>query len=280
MLRKLLKYDFRAILKYWWILAVSSIGLSFIGGICIRILTTVADPPVSENIWTWIVIIAVFGLIACILGLSAFLIATEIFIYVRFYQNLFSDEGYLTFTLPVKRRDILHSKLISGIAVNAMTLFLLIADVFIIVVTGVDSETLAVVRDAVSMFIRELFKTVGALSIVYILEAIVLLLALSVSSFLLTAICITFAAVVAKKHKIFAAIGFYYIAGAVMSVISQLAVIFGTISLAGILSALPEESMLGIISLIILSITAFICAITAALYTLEHYLLDRKLNLS
>lgn len=280
MLRKLLKYDFRAIFKYWWILAISSIGLSFIGGICVRILANSLEPPVSEDIWVWVMLIAVLGLIACILGLSAFLVATEIFIYVRFYQNLFSDEGYLTFTLPVKRRDILNSKLISGLVVNALTICMLIFDVFIILTISNDSETLALIRDAVSIFIQGTFEVVGAISIVYIIEAIILLLAMLISSFLLTLICITFAAVVAKKHKVFAAIGFYYVAGAATSVISQLAVMFGAVSLAGILSALPEKSMLGVVSLIILAITALVCALAAALYTLEHYLLDRKLNLS
>ncbi len=276
MLGKLLKYDLRALFKYWWVVALSSVGLSAVGGVSLRLLisSTVAEEA------PLLAILAMLGLVVTVLGLSAFLIATEIFIYVRFYQNLFSDEGYLTFTLPVRRRDILNSKLISGLLVNFLTATLLVADILGILIIGLDHDTLYVIGESLSMFFGNAFKLMGILSAVYILEAILGLFLLSVAGYLLTLICITFAAVVAKKHKVFAAIGFYYVTGAVLSFVGQIGFMLGAISLAGIFEKIPESSMLWVLSLILLSLILCVGAISVALYSIEHYLIDRKLNLS
>lgn len=276
MLSKLLKYDFRALFKYWWIIALSSVGLSAVGGISLKIFLDSAIT--DEN--PLITILAFFGLIITVLGLSAFLMATEIFIYVRFYQNLFSDEGYLTFTLPVRRRDILNSKIISGLVVNFLTVLLLVADILGILIIGLDRDTLYVTYESIKLLVTGTVEFVGAWCIVYVIEAIIGLFFLSVASYLLTLICITFAAVIAKKHKVFAAIGFYYVTSAVISFVGQMAFMFGSISLAGILEKLPEGSYFGVLSLMVLSLVLCVGAIAVALYSVEHYLLDRKLNLS
>lgn len=276
MLSKLLKYDLRALFKYWWIVALSSVCLTFIGGISLKIFlypTTNADTPL-------VTVLAFFGLIVTVIGLSAFLMATEIFIYVRFYQNLFSDEGYLTFTLPVRRRDILNSKIISGLIVNSLTVILLLAEILVIIVIGIDQPTLYVWSESIGMFLRGTLELLGAWSAVYIIEALIGILFIVTAGYLLTLICITFASVVAKKHKVIAAIAFYYITNAVISFISQLGLMFGSVSLAGILEGIPTDSHFAVLSLMALSLVLSVGAIALALYSVEHYLLDRKLNLS
>lgn len=276
MLSKLLKYDLRALFKYWWIVALSSVCLTFVGGISLKIFlypTTNADTPL-------VTVLAFFGLIVTVIGLSAFLMATEIFIYVRFYQNLFSDEGYLTFTLPVRRRDILNSKIISGLIVNFLTVILLLAEILVIIIIGIDQATLYVWSESIGMFLRGTLELLGAWSAVYIIEALIGILFIVTAGYLLTLICITFAAVVAKKHKVIAAIAFYYITNAVISFISQMGLMFGSVSLAGILEEIPTDSHFAVLSLMALSLVLSVGAIALALYSVEHYLLDRKLNLS
>lgn len=276
MLSKLLKYDLRALFKYWWIVALSSVCLTFVGGISLKIFlypTTNADTPL-------VTVLAFFGLIVTVIGLSAFLMATEIFIYVRFYQNLFSDEGYLTFTLPVRRRDILNSKIISGLIVNFLTVILLFAEILVIIIIGIDQPTLYVWSESIGMFLRGTLELLGAWSAVYIIEALVGILLIVTAGYLLTLICITFASVVAKKHKIIAAIAFYYITNAVISFISQMGLMFGSVSLAGILEGIPTDSHFAVLSLMALSLVLSVGAIALALYSVEHYLLDKKLNLS
>lgn len=107
MLRKLLKYDIKYLLKPWIVTAVGSFLLSFVGGYCAAMI----DSEGSADYEALLVIgIMLFGIsIFCLGGISF------IGSFVRFYHNLYTDEGYLTFTLPVRKGDILLSKFLAGI---------------------------------------------------------------------------------------------------------------------------------------------------------------------
>ena len=282
MLRKLMKYDLRAIFKYWWIVAVSSLGLSVVGGVSLSYLsTTIAPEAVNSEPAVLPLILSILGMIASVLGISGFFLATEIFVYIRFYQGFFSDEGYLTFTLPVKRRDLLNSRLFSALITSATKLAVVIVDIFILLGIGLNSELFNeqnwnALRQALSLAANQL----GFYLVIYIIEAIAILLALSIASTLMIFACISFAAVVVKKHKIFAAIGMYYLVTAVLSFASQILMIVGSISITGIIDAIPNGAVPGFFALLLLSVALFCGAIAVALYTVEHYLLDKKLNLS
>ncbi len=280
MLKKLLKYDLRAIFKYWWIVALSSFGISFIGGAAMKIMMELSLKPEPEGGEVWLIILSMIGMLASIFGMCAFLIASEIFIYVRLYKHFFSDEGYLTFTLPVKRCDLLNSKLLSGVIMTSATFILFALEILIFLMIGLGTETFFTIWEAVAVFIGAAFDTFGATCLAFVLEILIILICLVISSYLMISVCITFAAIIAKKYKIFAAIGIYYLASAIASFGAQIAIIFGSISLAGILSSIPSESISGILALILLAVTLVCMALTAFLYTVELYMLDKKLNLS
>ena len=89
MLKKLLKYDFQSVMKYWWIAAISSLALSFVGGGCVSLLTREKELP--DLVYPFII----FALILVILSFVVFYLMTFIFVFVRFYRNFFTDEGYL-----------------------------------------------------------------------------------------------------------------------------------------------------------------------------------------
>ncbi|WP_251212181.1 hypothetical protein [Adlercreutzia murintestinalis] len=60
------------------------------------------------------------GLAALFLALSMFLlfcacVTTFVVVVVRFYRNLFSDEGYLTLTLPVTAGQLVTAKVLAGL---------------------------------------------------------------------------------------------------------------------------------------------------------------------
>ena len=76
MLAKLLKYDFKSLLKYWWIAAISSIGLSILGGSCITLINTERELP------SVVYVTATFGILATVLGMSAFMNLITILIFV------------------------------------------------------------------------------------------------------------------------------------------------------------------------------------------------------
>ena len=129
MLKKLLSYDFKALFKYWWIGALTTLALSAVGAGCGTILETEKELPGS------VIVFATIGMVLVVLSIFAFIIFSELLVYVRFYKHLFTDEGYLTFTLPVKRHQILSSKLISGFVCCLLTFIVAAADAAIIILT-------------------------------------------------------------------------------------------------------------------------------------------------
>lgn len=276
MLKKLLKYDLRAVFRLWWVMAISSLGLAVIGGICLHTLIGVG---VDERS-TIITIVSALGMLATVIGLSAFLVVTVILIYVRFYKNFFTDEGYLTFTLPVKRSQLLNSKLITTFIATAATELMLILDVMLILAIGLPNFFSSEVWEVLGYFFSVTAKEMGAYFFIYTIEIILLSFLVSLASMLMVCICITLASVIVKKARVITAIGIYYGATTVVTFSGELVYIFGIMLLGNTLPRLSEAAVMGIFALILLVLTLFVAALAVALYLIEYYMLDKKLNLA
>ncbi len=275
MLSRLLKYDFRAILKYWWLAAVTSVGLAAIGGVCAVILDNNFVQQIAFKT------IAGLGLFLSILGMVAFTILSEILIYVRFYRHFFTDEGYLTFTLPVKRSDLLTSKLVSAMTVSVMTGIVVALDIGIIIAFLMGDRLFdAQMWERRLEMIRELWDVLGGYMILYILQVLLLMLVLTVLSIMLMYCCITVAGIVVKKHKVLAAIGICYAASGVVSFVSQWVLLFGIYGVGAWFSPLSEAALKGVIALVLAVFILFVAAISVGLYVLNLWMIDRRLNLS
>jgi len=277
MLKKLLSYDFKAIFKYWWIGALTTLVLSAVGAGCGSILETEKELPGSVTIF------ATIGMVLVVLSIFAFIIFAELLIYIRFYKHLFTDEGYLTFTLPVKRHQILSSKLISGFVCSLLTILLTIADAAIILLTTFRKDIFVEGwYDKLTNGIKEIIAEDGALYLItFFFEVIlvgVLVLALGI---LFTYLCITFAGAISKKSKLASAILIYYAASSVSSIFMYMFYFFGIASLFGWIDALSNENTQDAILLAILLLLILVISMLCTLaYTLNYRLLDRKLNLN
>lgn len=107
MLKKLLKYDW----KFFWKVptAINAfLGVITLVGI-ISLLTPIweLDSNLLEFLMVVMLMLYYIALIAGSLGVNAY-------IAVRYYKNLYTDEGYLTNTLPVTARQIVLSKVMIG----------------------------------------------------------------------------------------------------------------------------------------------------------------------
>lgn len=76
--------------------------------------------------------IGIIMLMFYILFIYAIAIATNIYLAVRFYKNLFTDEGYLSFTLPVKPYMHLWSKGICMVIWQVVNLVMIVLSVCIL----------------------------------------------------------------------------------------------------------------------------------------------------
>lgn len=276
MLKKLLKYDFKSVFKYWWIAAVTITALSIGAGFCGEILNSEKELPAAALVISTLVIVLVA------LSLFAFLTLSQLLVYIRFYKNLFTDEGYLTFTLPVKRNHILNSKLLLGSVTTLTTGLLVIIDILTILCITFRKEIFN------KVFFKDLFdnietivEEVGVLYITsYIFEGLLCIVLFVIISALFTFMCITIASIIAKKAKIVTAIALYYGASSLITFFTQMFFMFGIGSITKWVFELSDETIKLVVFLILLMAVFFLGAIAMAFYTFQYRMLDRKLNLS
>lgn len=279
MLKKMLHYDFKAILKFWWIGLLSTLILSLGAGLCGSLLTSEKEFPDIINIMsTFVIVIAV-------ISLFAFLFMTSIMIYVRYYKNLFSDEGYLTFTLPLKRSQVLNSKFISGLIMSLLTMFA-------VAIETVIGLCIAFYRDIFNkQFYNEIKVVIEEISNekafdeLITMFALILIIVVTVyaASLLFTFLCITVGSVITRKNKVATAIGIYYGATAVLTFAGQIFALFGMSGLVNWgdkIIAYDEFIFFYYLFGAFLVIIFFVATIAAILYAINYWLLDKKLNLS
>lgn len=269
MLKKLLKYDFIAVYRYWWIAALVSFVLSLCGGGCMLIWD------VEKELPQIVYIVTIFIFVLVILSYVVFSILSLILVFTRFYKNFFTDEGYLTFTLPVKRSSLLNSKLIVGITTSLITGLVCIFNILCMICIGLgkyifNPDFMDSLLEGIYRFVTD----IGWYLPVYIVEILTIIILSITFSTLLLFFCITFASIITKKAKVITAIGIYYLVNSIISFVTQIFTIFGASIFTGVLDSKAATSML------LLTLLLFIAMFCAMLYTLEYWLIDRKLNLN
>ena len=275
MLKKLLKYDFLSAFKVWWIAAVTSFGLSFLGGYAVTLIRSPRDlPDVVDSSAGLMLFISIFSLFA-------FVTLSEIIILVRYYKNFFTDEGYLTFTLPVKTGNLINSKLIMGVVVTVSTLIVLAFNICIILGIGFfdkifNKEFFKYVFEIIDAVISEF----GVYLFVYILEAIVIFILASAFSLLLMFCCIALASLITRKGRVATAIAIYYGVNCVLSFVMEMVMIFGVRGIGIRLEALSDKVLYPTVAVILLAIILLFGLASVMLYTLQYFMVDRKLNLN
>jgi hypothetical protein len=275
MLKKVLKYDCRTLFRIWWIAAVVTVAMSVLGGFAQTVYQREGRVP---EIITVTAGMAMFFAYLCMVLL---VILSEVLVFMRYYRNFFTDEGYLTFTLPVKRETLLNSKILSGLALMAASGGVCILGNFLMFFIS-DFElfrTGEYFRNVASVF-REIPVEIRGYLLVYLLEALLILGLLLILSLLFLYCCITFGSMIVKKGKLLASIGIYFGAHSIFSFNSQLLTIFGTASIGVWMDDLSLDATPKIVILLLLAIILLLAVFSALIYAFTYWMLGRKLNLN
>lgn len=269
-MKKLLKYDCKDLFKYWWIVATITFILSILGGLCLKINNYDKELPAIVYVMSAVIMALV------VFSFAVFALLTVIITFARFYRNFFTDEGYLTFTLPVKKSQLLASKLISSTFITILTALVCIVNGFTIFYIAEGSDFI----EELVQFIEELVKHLGIYTWVYLLEGILILIAAAVFSYLLMFCCITFGSIITKKAKVLASIGIYYGVYNILFVIFEIFILFGAETISRWMYDFSMQATKGVVALILFGILLFISLFCSLLYTLQYWMIDRKLNLN
>ncbi len=121
MLKHLLKYEWQATRKVLVIINAFTVIITILGLLTINTLDYELNPGAKS------IVILIFMLYyITILSVS---FAMSIYCAVRFYRNLYTDEGYLMHTLPVTKRQLVISKLLIHSLCMLITELILLASV-------------------------------------------------------------------------------------------------------------------------------------------------------
>ncbi len=112
MLGKLMKYDMKYMARILpWL---------YLGAFCLSLLCSVFFLFMPDGF-----LLEIGTMIIMYVGamfVETLVIMTAVFIIMRIYRSLFSDEGYLTFTLPVKNSTVINAKILTGAIWTSFTL--------------------------------------------------------------------------------------------------------------------------------------------------------------
>ena len=283
MLKKLLKYDLRTTGRFVWIIALFTLLICAFDGILLRASL--------EMLQGGNAVLAVIGMIAFCLGMvsvSMTLPLALLLMFYRFYRHLYTDIGYLAFTLPVSRKQILASKTLSAIFWTLIQLLVIgIGTAFILfcappAADGVYFNSIVYVK--LAALVREVWNGIGAWTVVYAIEILAIMLLGIWITVGFAQMCITVGATVFKKRKLVASVVIYMVASAfVVSVVDIFASVSTVLLADGFIDVLSVSN--GTIQLVSFAIILLIaCVILASVAVFMHLVtldrIERKLSLA
>lgn len=268
MVKKLLKHELLAMGRV--VVLVQAILL--VAAVFMRILLCFEEDQIVYNT------VAFFAWLLYALAVVACLLVPFIMGVLRYYRNLFTAEGYLTFTLPVTPAQHILVKVLSSLIWSAASVVTALLSFGIVTFGDVFREVMLAMAYLTKDFSADLWWNV----IGWVLELIVLLSLTYVAELLLYNACISVGQL-ARKNRILTAVGVYFGYYVVTQILETvLVVVFELIQ-----DRLPIERWLEAMSKhLYLTIHLSMCglivltALFAGLYFLvSHGIIRKRLNL-
>ncbi len=285
MFAKLLKYDFRSLRRFGVPILLALAATAILGALDMVLLINVSEAIVQIDLLpgqepsfflTLSVFATGFGAVFAfvLIGLASSLM--QIMIFVDFYKSLVSDEGYLTFTLPVRAKDILNAKLVNAV------IWQLIVGLASLVAAGIIGfaamAAMGFPWGEVALYWQELLPLLRPLvPYGYIgVEMAILGAASFVNGILLYFGAIFFASVIARKHKVLTAVGCIFGVNMVYGTFSSIA--SSVLSTFGGLIALDSVHVAA--NVILIPSILMMTGLNIAFWFAIKYMMERKVNLS
>ncbi len=258
MLKKLLKHEWNAVARKY--------GLFYLVLGVLTLVTCLIRLIPVENLFFNLGKMAL--LVLYILALIGVFFCSTAMGVVRFYKNMVTEEGYLTFTLPVKVEQLVISKLLVAFAWQMITIVLCLLSVFLVFVPG---------HISFGEFFGELsvmFDSLGGT-----VTTIVVMMVVSIAyQFLFYYLSIAIGQLF-HDHKIVGSVVAYCVLSFVLEMIVMI-LMFAVFGLAGIIDMSASMSALDGVNTMYWFTTALSAVIGVIAYFVTCHLLKKKLNLA
>lgn len=267
MFTKLLKHEWRATCGMLGTLCLVCLGASLLGGFTMRYLMWASTVNTSHNA---MVVLSVLAMIAAMLAVAMVGVAA-LFLYIgRFYKSRFTDEGYLTFTLPVSTHQNLLASLVNTIIGMILVILAIGAALMLWLMIGLPGipEVFQEFLEKLPRIWEGFLYACKTLPWRYVGLFLLCVVTGSVCELILLMLSVTIGATLARKHKILVAVGVYYGIHVALSMVTSVCMAIGALSYAN-----GMGSFFGTMPLLM-------TGTGLASYFLMAWMMDRKLNLN
>lgn len=195
MVKKLYKHEFKAYLRVWIPVQIIVLTIALLArGIQFLESDNIAYDMINAS-----------SVLACTLAVGASCAFTFVFAVIRFYKNLFTAEGYLSFTLPVSPTTHILTKLFTAMAFQLATVAVAILALSVLTAGDVFYE----VVKAVIYLVSHLPEKVQGHLPFYVIEVLGIMLISLATDFMLYYTCLAVGQL-GKKNRILLAVGVFF----------------------------------------------------------------------
>lgn len=262
MFAKLMKYDFRATWGFLGLLSIIALGAGVLGSGIVRMIDR-GNGGFPEAM----LLLAMMGVVFYLMG---YCIAAMFLLLGRFYKSRFTDEGYMTFTLPVTTHQVLLSSFLN--CTLGMILCVLITVVSFGILGFFGIEELDGERwEFVKLCFERLPDFLEMIGVGNLLMFLLVLLTGFISEVLTIMLAITLGAIIAKKHKILMGVVAYYGVHVLITIACVMILNFNVFD-----NMLTQSGFFGLAGWT----AAGYAVLSLICYFVMYWFTDRKLNLN
>ncbi len=270
MLKKLFVHEWKDSWRLVGIMNLIVIGLTLIGTFFLNNETWNA---MDKN--EFIAVTVVTYMMFFISSIAALSMVVTFYFYIRFYRNLYTDQGYLMHTLPVTAHQLIWSKTFVATIWMVISTVVMIGSVFGLVFAAIPGE-------GRSEFWSEMSEAFATMDFDGRAVAIVLLYIIAMIVGQLSNVFMGYASIsigqMFKKQKVLGAIGVYIGIYMLIQTISSYGMLFVTMFIDPyVMETSMEADNFMIVFLLILMLISGL--LSAGFYCITHYIMKNKLNL-
>lgn len=260
MLGKLMKHEWKAVAKILLVLHLALLAMAGVG----RMLLSIEILKEKENLWGALLLVYMFSVFCVSVG-------SQIFLAVRFYKNMYTDEGYLTFTLPVKPWEHIFAKVSVASLWILIDIIVIIASILILVM---NKEVMADFVPAWNEMVSEI-RANNVMGVSEVILTIVVLLLSLVSVPLLYYVSISIGQLF-HSHKLLASMVTYFIIANVIKIISAVG---SSVYMLSSVDKLIATDGMGFYSDMLLASVIGLAIMCVGFWMVIQYIMSRRLNL-
>lgn len=264
MVKKLFKHEFAA---YWRVLIpawIALLGVSVLGRL-VQLLES------DSTIYS---IVSGSSILFYVIGIVVAIAFPFVYAIIRFYRNLFTGEGYLTFTLPVAPAQHIWVKVLTAVVLQLASL----AVVLISAAVMMAGELLVEVWKAGVYILGIFYEHMGNHLVWFAIESVLVLLVVMVYATLYYDTCITIGQLF-RKNRVLAAVGVFFAFYVVEQIIGTCAIIVAAFINWDSLMLFISENIYLCAHVGMWLVILFYAVLGLVFYLVTHAIICKRLNL-